>query len=338
MTNPNRITRSSWADGRGDVFTLETGRTGPSLLVTGAVHGDEICGPVAIQRVLEELQNGVLVPEAGSVTFIPICNTVGHAAKSRFVVHDLNRELRRRSKPECEEHELQNALLDSMEGHDVLLDIHSFKGKGESFVFLGPENNVGGVEPFEQAEEETAFAQSLGAKICVFGWLTAYEGFIKQQNSFFDSSPSIEEETAPRADISLGFGTVENFRRMGGFGVTIECGNHADPEAPERAYRAIIGAMGHLGILSKAEPSSSFEKSYHLRQVVLRQSARDMLSHDWEIFDPISKGDLLGHRSNGEAVVSEQDGAIIFTYPSTKAGGPLVYVASNSSRGASTKS
>jgi predicted deacylase len=46
--------------------------SGPRLIITGAVHGNETCGTKAIGRVMAEIDSGKLLVRAGSVTFVPI--------------------------------------------------------------------------------------------------------------------------------------------------------------------------------------------------------------------------------------------------------------------------
>jgi len=41
-----------------DTFVYRGNQTGPRLLVLGAVHGNEKCGSIAIQRLKEQLSSG----------------------------------------------------------------------------------------------------------------------------------------------------------------------------------------------------------------------------------------------------------------------------------------
>ncbi|MFO0387775.1 MAG: succinylglutamate desuccinylase/aspartoacylase family protein, partial [bacterium] len=54
---------------------------GPRVLILGAVHGNEICGTRAIERVLREIDDGSLKIERGSVTFVPVTNPLAYALK-----------------------------------------------------------------------------------------------------------------------------------------------------------------------------------------------------------------------------------------------------------------
>lgn len=40
----------------------------------GAVHGNEVCGPKALERVVAEIESGAIEIEAGKLVVIPVCN------------------------------------------------------------------------------------------------------------------------------------------------------------------------------------------------------------------------------------------------------------------------
>ena len=43
-------------------------QTGPKLIVLGAVHGNETCGAVAIQKIRQDIEAGMLPIERGTLT------------------------------------------------------------------------------------------------------------------------------------------------------------------------------------------------------------------------------------------------------------------------------
>jgi predicted deacylase len=44
-------------------------------------------------------------------------------------------------------------------------------------------------------------------------------------------------------------------RSTGGMALTLECGQHEDPEAPEVAYRAIVNSLLHFGLIEGEAPA-----------------------------------------------------------------------------------
>lgn len=65
-------------------------RPGPTLWLSGAIHGDEIVGVEIIRRLLAELRPGAL---AGTVIAAPVVNVFGFVGESRYLPdrRDLNR-------------------------------------------------------------------------------------------------------------------------------------------------------------------------------------------------------------------------------------------------------
>ena len=59
---------------------------------------------------------------------------------------------------------------------------------------------------------------------------------------------------AVNEDPAYGIGTTEYMRSQGGYAITLECGQHDDPAAPEVAYRAIRRTLAHLGLVDEADP------------------------------------------------------------------------------------
>ena len=45
---------------------------GPKLIVLGAVHGNEVCGTLAIRRLIAEIELGSIRIKRGSLTLVPI--------------------------------------------------------------------------------------------------------------------------------------------------------------------------------------------------------------------------------------------------------------------------
>jgi succinylglutamate desuccinylase len=125
------------------VTTLDSGRSGPHVMVNAVTHGNELCGAV----VLDFLFRHKVVPTKGKLTlcfanfeaylrFDPL-----HPTNSRFVSEDFNRlwstdvlegsrdsiELRRARK--------MRSLIDEV---DFLLDLHSMQQRCESMIMAGP--------------------------------------------------------------------------------------------------------------------------------------------------------------------------------------------------------
>lgn len=293
---------------------------GPRLIVLGAVHGNETCGTRAIRRIVPEIEAGALNIVAGRVSFVPVANPLAYARGQRTGDRNLNRNLAPTDAPvEFEDH-VANWLCPLLAAHDALLDLHSFHTAGEPFVMLGPENNAGALEPFARAAEETALALRLGVRRFVDGWLDTYAAGVAQRQG-------------SAADARYGVGTTEYMRAHGGIALTLECGRHDDPHAPEVAYRAIRGALAHLGISDEAPPTPpAATEALRLYRVVDRAHAGDMLARAWASFDPVRAGETVGTRHDGTPVAAERDGYVVFPNPDAAPGQEWFYLACRSNR------
>lgn len=119
-----------------DFVRLTGSESGPTSIVIGGVHGDEICGPEAIFRVLPSLSI-----ERGSV-LIGFGNPPAIEKRERFLGANLNRMFADILSPEeMASYEYQRAQF--MKGYlvqaDVLLDIHaSMNPQSQPFCICEP--------------------------------------------------------------------------------------------------------------------------------------------------------------------------------------------------------
>jgi predicted deacylase len=298
---------------------------GARLIVLGAVHGNETCGQQAIRRVIAEVESGQLSIIAGSVTFVPVTNPLAYARRQRTGDRNLNRNLVPTAAPvEFEDH-IANWLCPLLAQHDALLDLHSFHTAGEPFAMLGPEDNSERLEPFERAAEETALALRLGVHRFVDGWLDTYAAGVARRLAAGAS--------AREADVHYGVGTTEYMRAQGGIAITLECGQHDDPAAPDVAYRAIYNSLAHLRLTTAPAPVAVTEtEALRLYQVIDRVHADDTLDRDWASFDRVRAGEIIGTRHEGTPVRADCDGYIVFPNPKAQPGQEWFYLACPSAR------
>lgn len=107
---------------------------GPAVLVTGALHGDEVTSTGAIWYLARKLQD---VDLTGTVTIIPCVNQLAVRASSRLVPledTDLNRHFPGRSDGSLAER-LAHGLIELLESHDALVDVHT-AGWCTSYVLI----------------------------------------------------------------------------------------------------------------------------------------------------------------------------------------------------------
>ena len=138
------------------VILKKSNINGPTLVIFGAIHGDEICGPEAFKRVIPSLQI-----KRGSVYFI-IGNPEALQQRKRSIDTNLNRLFNADSelKPEVLntlEYYRSRELFKYLDQADAVLDIHSSASQ-ESRPFI-----ISEAHSFE-------IAQILPADIVTSGW------------------------------------------------------------------------------------------------------------------------------------------------------------------------
>jgi predicted deacylase len=318
-----------------EICRFSGSKPGPHLLVLGAVHGNETCGPIAIRQILDALSREEIRISSGRVTFIPVANPEAFALRQRAADRDMNRNFGPIAQPGPGTDFFVNTLCETMRDCDVLLDIHSFKAQGAPFLFVGPEKPTT-LEPFNLSTEELNFAKALGVQRMVYGWLAAYDRFVTEQEVLIQQLSPGKVQPVDVARHNYGIGTTEYFRSLGWrYGVTAECGNHLDETATATARETILSAMAFLGLTKNTEQNVScgFAESYRFERIFVREDMEDRLARPFSSFDPVSAGETIGLRKNGTPVVAPSDGAVIFSYDDTPVGTEWIYFASQSQRG-----
>jgi uncharacterized protein len=292
------------------VFTGEG--AGPRLIVLGAVHGNETCGARAIERVLRELAAGEWRIAAGQATFVPVTNRLAYERGTRSGDRNLNRRLAPTATPVDNEDRIANELCPLLAAHDVLLDLHSFRSGGPPFALVGPEDNQGELQPFAQAAREESLAVRLGVQRAMDGWLETYAAGAARRGG----------------SAAYGVGTTEYMRAVGGCALTLECGQHDDPHAPEVAYRAIRNTLAHLRLVAAPDPPPvAALEGLRLREVVDRLDPGDTFAQRWKSFDAVQAGQRIATRNDGSEVVAPADGYIVFPDESATPGAEWFYFA-----------
>ncbi|MDM0013953.1 succinylglutamate desuccinylase/aspartoacylase family protein [Variovorax sp. J22P168] len=301
-------------------------RQGPRLIVLGGVHGNETCGSAGIERVLAELDRRALTLLRGQLTLVPVANPLARRLLRREGERNLNRLFQPTppgAEPADYEARITDLLCPLLERHEVLLDLHSFQSQGEAFAMIGPRDNTGALEPFARAFEEGQLALHLGTPRVVEGWLDIYAAGLAQRGLAADA-----------AAMAFGWGTNEYMRSRGGYGVTLECGQHEDPAAPEVAYQAILSTLRLLGMLAPdpAAPPPRRPELLRLVSVTDRLHEGDSFVREWATFDPVARGEPIGMRADGRLLEADRDGFIVFPNAEALPGTEWFYFAVESER------
>ena len=205
--------------------------------------------------------------------------------------------------------------------HDVLLDLHSFNADSQPFVMVGPRNNDGPLQPFQHEDKERALARRLGVRRFVDGWLQTYGAGVQRRLGSSDQVGMV---------LRYGVGTTEYMRSTGGYALTLECGQHADPAAPDVAYRAIMNTLAFLGFIDAPQPEPIADADMEaLNMVVVHDKlhASDRFIKTWSSFDKVKQGEQIGVRADGTPVTAEFDAYILFPDVNAQANAEWYYLA-----------
>jgi len=300
---------------------------GTRLIVTGAVHGNETAGTKGIRRVLAEIDGGELEIVRGTVTFVPVCNPLAYNQMRRMGERNLNRRLQPTATPQAYEDRIANVLCPLLARHEVLLDLHSFRSPGRPFVMRGPADNRGDLEPFAHAAAEGRLAAHVGPSRVVDGWMDAYATGVARRRERALTPGAVHE------DPSYGVGTTEYMRSQGGYGITLECGQHDDPQGADVAYAAIRQTLALLGLVDiPLDPPAAPFECLTLAEVVDRHAEGDRFAQTWTSFDPLAEGELIAVRADGTELRAPTAGHIVFPDVAALPGHEWYYLAQRSTR------
>ncbi|GGY86035.1 succinylglutamate desuccinylase/aspartoacylase family protein [Marinobacter zhanjiangensis] len=143
------------------VLVVNGSLPGPTLCMTGAVHGDELNGIEIIRRVIYDLDPGEL---SGTVVGVPIVNLQGFQQGSRYLAdrRDLNRYF-----PGSEDGSLAHRIAHSLFEQvilncDMLVDIHTGSLKRTNLPQLRADMDNPGVAELTRGFDSMAVVHSSG--------------------------------------------------------------------------------------------------------------------------------------------------------------------------------
>lgn len=275
-----------------EYISFDSGKAGKHLLVLGAIHGDEKCGTAAIRRAVADFESGKLKIEAGKISFIPICNPRAYAENVRFIERNLNRYLFPKDEKVHYEDHLDTQICAALDEADILLDLHSYESAGGPFIFLGQSGN------------ENEFALSIGINDFVCGWSEAFS-----------------KSSAKGAKESIG--TTEYMRAKGGMGITLECGQHLNADAPEVGYQAIVNALGFIHG-KKSDSHHDNIRCVKMQKVFYKEKEGKTTKH-WEHYDRVHAGEVIARYDDGEEIIAPEDGYIVLPKAKPRMGGEWFY-------------
>jgi succinylglutamate desuccinylase len=276
----------------GDVVHVTSDEPRPRIVMFSGVHGDEVSGIHALEKLLFDFFAGRTLLTRGSVTLVR-ANREAMQAERRYVRHNLNRMFRENYPPEIDRtsYEFRRAqeLKPLLENCDYFLDLHS-----------APIADV----PFLVAEQNAVeFYSRLGIPRIMTGWSRFSQGAIG--------------------------GDAENYANAhGALSATLESGSHFDKASNDAAYGAVVRLLSLLEVVEGEAVREVPEAEVFEMYAVILKGADDF-SYAGEVrnFQFFAKGEPFAYENGRALVVAEDTHLLIPMKPTdTRVGEEVCYL------------
>lgn len=276
-------------------YTYESDVAGPHVLLFGAVHGNETCGAVALDRLRREIEQGQLQLASGKLTVVPICNPEAHRQNVRQIDKNLNRIFTDMQKvePACYESSLAVPLMALIRDCDVLLDLHSYGAGNIPLTLLDYDT-----------PQTRKLMQAIGLPDVLVGWPELY---------------------ADHTELSAG-DAVQYAIEHGKNAICVECGQHTDPTSIEVAYNAARRVMAAEGLADAPAATVTDWRACRMKVIITREENGTWVK-PWQHMDRVQKGELLATYADGRQVTASIDGYIVLPKPKALVGTEWIYLA-----------
>jgi succinylglutamate desuccinylase len=290
LTPPDLSAYAAGNTGIPYVWTFDSGRPGPHVAVTAIVHGNEPCGAIA----LDWLMQADTRPVAGKLSFAFI-NTAAYDAfdpdvpdATRWVEEDFNRlwgpgvldDPDRKVTPEVER---ARQIRPWLSGVDLLLDIHSMQHKTDPLIIAGP----------------LPKGRDLGSAIGRPGIVVTDKGHAEgvRMRDFAD------------------FGDPASPRNA----ALVECGQHWEADAADVAKDCTVEFLRVSGVMAPefgddylaTRPAKPELRLYEVVCPVTIETTDFRFAQDWRGFEHLPKGTLIGHDGPTEVRAPHEDTVLI---------------------------
>ena len=267
--------------------TFDSGKPGPHVLLTAVVHGNELCGAIALDFLFHEN----IRPQQGRLT-LAFCNvaaflrfTPDNPTASRFVDEDFNRVWspdRLDGTQQSAELARARELRPLVDSADFLLDIHSMQQATAPLMMCGP------------LEKGRRFAREVGVPELI-----------------------VSDE---------GHAAGRRMRDYGGFGdpaspknaLLIECGQHWEAASADVAKQAALAFLVTLGTIDasvpgrfKLPPKPAKQRLIEVTTAVTISGNHFVFADDYRGLEVIAKRGTEIGRDDGKPVRTPYDDCVL---------------------------
>lgn len=295
LTPPDLSAYASGNTGIPYIWTFDSGQPGPHAAITAIVHGNEPCGAIALDWLMQSDTR----PTAGKLSFAFI-NIAAYEAfdpqvpdATRWVEEDFNRlwgpglldDPARRVTPEVERARQIRPWLAEV---DLLLDIHSMQHKTEALIIAGP----------------AVKGRELGHAIGRPGIVVTDKGHAEgvRMRDFADFADPASQRNA----------------------ALVECGQHWEAAAADIAKECSAEFLRVSGVVTRdfaksyleTRPAKSAYRPYEVVGPVTIETENFRFAQDWLGFEHLPKGTLIGQ--DGDRLIHAPHDETVLIMPSRR--------------------
>ena len=257
------------------VVRITTDAPGPRVVMFCGVHGDELSGIHAVEKLFFDFFTGARTLFKGSLT-LARANAEAFAAERRYVKHNLNRMFRDEYGPDIDRgsYEYRRALelKPILRGCDYFLDLHSAPIAQEPFL-IAEQHAIG-------------FYAKLGLPHIIMGW------------NKFSGGPT--------------GGDAENYANLhGAKAATLESGSHFEKRSNDVAYRTVLALLSLLDMIEPVAMEMGGDAEVIDMYAVVTKEADDFrYAGDVQNFKRFARDETFAFQ-NGQPVTVSEDSILL---------------------------
>lgn len=252
------------------VIRITTEAAGPRVVMFSGVHGDEISGIHAVEKLLFDFFSGSRTLLKGSLT-LTRSNARAIAAERRYVKYNLNRMYKDEYGPDIDRNEYEykraQELKSILRDCDYFLDLHSAPIAQEPFLI---------------AEQHAIdFFSKLGLPHIIMGW-----------NKFSGGTTG---------------GDGENYANAhGAKAATLESGSHFEKRSNDVAYRTVITMLSLLAMIEPvADEKHADAEIIDMYAVVTKEADDFRYAGEVQNFQRFARSEAFAFQNGKPMTVSE---------------------------------
>lgn len=264
------------------VLTFKGQTPGKTLSIFAGIHGNEIGGILALRQLIEDLESETIVLKSGTLHLV-FANLAAIARGVRFTDLNMNRAFH------FYEEDAPRELRASYERKRAL-DLEPLLRESDALLDL--HSTLTESSPLIICEEHSFdIARLLPFPIISTGWDNVHPG---STDAFMNA--------------------------QGKVGICVECGQHEDPEAKDRARTSIEIFLRELGLVDTGiEVKPVEQRLMHARRIYKAKTLMRFEPAEREQFCTLQKGELIGYDGD-EEVFADQESILFFPKEGSTAG------------------